>query len=149
MAKVSKTTERLIKLDQIDEPVEADRLEVDMDEVRSLAENIQEVGLIYAILVRPVGDRFSIIAGHRRYLAHQILGESKIRCVVRDVSDCECALIRASENLHDVNLSCIEEAMIYQRLQKAFGLSHDEIGKRFGRSPGIVKRRLDLLKLPD
>ena len=149
MAKVSKATERLINLNVIDEPVEADRLEVDMDEVRSLAGNIQEVGLIYAILVRPVGDRFSIIAGHRRYLAFKILGESKIRCVVRDVSDCECALIRASENLHDVNLSCIEEAMIYRRLQKAFGLSHDEIGKRFSKSPGIVKRRLDLLKMPD
>jgi len=149
MAKVSKATERLINLDLIDVPAQADRLEVDMDEVRSLAGNIQEVGLIYPIIVRAKGDRFSIIAGHCRYLAYGILGESKIRCVVRDLSDCDAALLRASENLKRINLSPIEEAFIYRNLEKAFGLSHDEIGKRFGKSPGIVKRRLDLLKMPD
>lgn len=149
MAKVSKGTERLIKLDLIEEPVRADRLGVDMDEVRALAENIKEVGLISAILVRPREDRFEIIAGHCRFMAHKILGESKIRCIVRDVSDCDAALLRASENLRRINLSCIEEAMIYARLEDAFRMSHDEIGKRFGKSPGIVKRRLDLLKMPD
>ena len=149
MAKALKATERAIKLDLIEEPVQADRLEVDMDEVRALAENIKEVGLISAILVRPRGDRFEIIAGHCRFMAHKILGESKIRCVVRDVSDCDAALLRASENLRRINLSCIEEAMIYARLEDAFNMSHDEIGKRFGKSPGVVKRRLDLLKMPE
>ncbi|MBU1621912.1 MAG: ParB/RepB/Spo0J family partition protein [Gammaproteobacteria bacterium] len=149
MAKVSKGTERAIKLDLIDPPVKADRLEIDMDEVRSLAENIKEVGLIYPIIVRAKGDRFSIIAGHCRYLAHGILGESKIRCVVRDISDVEVALLRASENLKRISLSVIEEAHIYSNLEKAFSLSHDEIGKRFGKSPGVVKRRLDLLKMPE
>jgi len=149
MAKVSKSRECLIKVDLIDPPAKADRLEIDMDEVRSLGENIRLVGLIYPIIVRAKGDRFEIIAGHCRYLAHQILKESKIRCVVRDVSDLEVSLIRASENLKHLGLSPIEEAYIYQNLEKKHGLSHDEIGKQFGKSPGIVKRRLDLLKMPE
>jgi len=149
MPKVSKSKECLIKLDLIDAPEKADRLEIDMDEVRSLAGNIQEVGLIYPIIVRAKGDRFSIIAGHCRYLAYGILGESRIRCVVRDVSDVEVAFLRASENLKRISLSPIEEAHIYNNLEKAFSLSHDEIGRRFGRSPGVVKRRLDLLKMPE
>lgn len=149
MAKVPKATERAIKLDLVDEPVKADRLEMDMDEVRSLAGNIKEVGLLQAILLRPVGDRYEIIFGHRRFLAHKILGESKIRAMVKDMSDCDAALLRASENLLDADLSCIEEAFIYANLQNKFGMSHDEIGKRFGKSPGVVKRRLDLLKMPE
>ena len=149
MAKVSKGTERLINLGLIDEPVEADRLEIDMDEVRSLAGNIKEIGLIYPIIVRAKGDRFEIVAGHCRYLAYEVLGESKIRCVVRELSDCDVALLRASENLRRIDLSPIEEGMIYQNLEKKYGLSHDEIGKQFGKSAGVVKRRLDLLKMPD
>ena len=148
MAKALKVTERLIKLDLIDEPSTADRLELDVEETKSLAGNIKEVGLIYPILVRPKGERFQIIAGHRRYLAHVLLGENKIRCVIRDVSDREAALIRASENLARINLTPLEEGLIYQGLEKEHGLTHDEIGKRFCISPGIVKRRLDLLKMP-
>lgn len=148
MVKASKISERKILLELIDEPTKADRLEMDVEETKSLAGNIKEVGLIYPILVRQQGERFQIIAGHRRYLAHVMLGENKIRCVVRDVSDREAALIRASENLGRINLTPLEEAMIYRGLEMVHGFTHDEIGKTFSISPGIVKRRLDLLKMP-
>ncbi|MBA7716570.1 Nucleoid occlusion protein [subsurface metagenome] len=149
MAKVSKEQSKAISLSKIDLDPNGDRLEMDEEELKSLALNIDEVGLINAIIVRPVGDRFEVVAGERRYLAYGILGRKEIRCVVKICSDSEVALLRASENLGRVNLSLIEEAKIYRRLEEKFGMSHDEIGKRFGKSPGVVKRRLDLLKMPD
>ena len=148
MAKVSKATARKIALDQIDEPKGIIRLDIDPGELDDLAESIREVGLLQPIVVRPDAERFEIVFGHRRYLAHKILGVRKIESIIRSLSDVECALARASENLQRVGLSPLEEAAIYADLRDNHDLSYDDIGKRMGKSPGVVRRRLDLLKMP-
>lgn len=136
-----------IPLKKIDEPGGIVRLEIDCEEIESLAKSIDEVGLINAIGVRVKGASFEIVEGHRRYLAHEMLRRENIACIVREVDDVECALIRATENLGRVDLSPLEEAAIYADLKETHGLTHDQIGKRMGISPGVVRRRLDLLKM--
>lgn len=148
MAKALRPVVKLLKMDLIDEPVGVIRLEIDQGEVEDLARSIEQVGLLQPIGVRKVGDRFEIVDGHRRYLAHKALKREVIACFVRAVDDLECALARATENLGRVNLSPIEEAAIYIDLLDTHGLTCDEIGKRMSKSPGVVKRRLDLLKMP-
>ena len=137
-----------IALDLIDEPKGVIRLDIDPREIASLAENIREIGLLLPINVRAVADRFEIVAGHRRFLAFQKLNRKKIACIVGRFSDVDSAVARASENLRRVDLSLIEEAAIYGDLHDNHGLSHDAIGKIMGKSGGVVKRRLDLLKMP-
>ena len=148
MAKVSKATKKLILLSQIDEPAGVVRLEINAGEISELAASIKEVGLLQEILVRPVGDRYEIVFGHRRYLACRSLNWAKMGATVREISDIECALLRATENVHRKDLSPIEEAAVYQDLHETHKLNYDQIGKRMGKSPGVVKRRLDLLKMP-
>lgn len=148
MPKVSKPTIKMIPLEKIDEPAGRIRLDIDPEEIKSLAENIEAVGLLQHILVRPKGERFEIVAGHRRVLAFHKLGRKKIACVVQARSDVECALARASENLGRVDLSLVEEAAVYADLRDRCGLTVDEIGKYMSKSPGVVMRRLDLLKMP-
>jgi len=137
-----------IELEKIDEPQGVIRLEIDPGEIASLAANIEEVGLLLPINVRAVAERFEIVAGHRRFLAFQKLGRKKIPCIVGRFSDVDSALARASENLRRVDLSVVEEAAIYGDLHDKHGLSYDQIGKLMGKSGGVVKRRLDLLKMP-
>jgi len=137
-----------IDLDLIDEPKGVVRLEIDPGEIASLAENIAEVGLLLPINVRAIAERFEIVAGHRRYLAFKKLGRKRMPCIVGRFSDVDSALARASENLRRVDLSPIEEAAIYRDLYDSHGMSYGEISKRMGKSQGIVKRRLDLLKMP-
>jgi len=148
MAKASGLSAKNIDMDLIDEPKGVVRLEIDPGKVKGLAENIDEVGLLQPIIVRPCGQRFEIVFGHRRYLAHKVLKARKIACIVRVLSDVECAIMRGTENVQRVDLSPIEEAAIYADLHDTHNLSYEQIGKRMGRSPGIVKRRLDLLKMP-
>jgi len=148
MVKASGLNAKKIALDLIDEPKGVVRLEIDCQEIEDLAESIDEVGLLQPIVVRPDEKRFEIIFGHRRYLAHEFLKRRDIACIVRVLSDVECAIMRGTENLQRVNLSPIEEAAIYADLRDNHGLKHDQIGKKFGKSAGVVKRRLDLLKMP-
>jgi len=137
-----------IPLQKISEPGGRIRLEVGQDALRELADNIGEIGLLQPIIVRPIGERFEIIAGHRRFLAFKILKRKKIPCIIRESDDAECAVARASENLRRVDLTPIEEAAIYEDLRENYKLTPDEIGRRMGKTAGIVKRRLDLLKMP-
>ncbi len=148
MARASGLNPKKIALDLIDEPKGIVRLDIDPEEVQSLAENIKEVGLLQPIIVRPDKERYEIVFGHRRFLAHTILKARTILCVVRHLTDIECAIMRGTENIQRVDLSPIEEAAIYSDLHDNHHLSYDEIGKRMSKSPGIVKRRIDLLRMP-
>lgn len=148
MVIASRVTVKEIALDLVDEPHGRIRMEIDQDAVADLAANIAEVGLLQPIIVRRSGERFEIVAGHRRYLAFLVLSKKKIPAIVRDLDDVACALARASENLGRVDISPIEEAAIYSELRDSHELTVDEISKRMGISIGVVKRRMDLLKMP-
>jgi len=148
MVEEGQPKEEFISMDLIDEPGGVVRLEINETELRELADSIKEVELLQPVLVRPNGDRFEIVAGHRRFLAHRLLDRAKIHCVVRSLSDIQCALARATENLSRVDISPIEEAAIYTDLRDNHNLTIPEIGRRMSKSGGVIKRRLDLLKMP-
>jgi len=132
----------------IDEPGRIVRMEISSEAVAELAQSIAEIGLLQPILLRPCGERYEIVAGHRRYLAHRQLELDKIRALVKEMSDQEAAFSRATENLARVDLTSVEEAAIYRDLVDTHKMTYEQIGKKVGISPALVKRRLDLLKMP-
>lgn len=148
MVKASKMRVQEIKLDLLDEPVGDIRLEIDPEKIQSLAQNISEVGLLQPINVRPIKERFEIVAGFCRYKAFLLLGRKNIPAIVGAFSDVGTALARASENLRRIDLTAIEEAAIYADLHDTHGLSYDQIGKKMGPSAGVIRRRIDLLRMP-
>lgn len=145
--KVPKKKIREINLELIDISAEVDRFEIDPEKIVELAGSISEVGLLQPILLRPMLDRYELVAGHRRYLAVQRLEAVKIEAIVTEMSDEEASIIRATENLSRENLSPFEEAVVFGNLIEKYGMDYEGIGKRFGYKPGTVRRRMDLLKM--
>jgi len=148
MAKASKMKGGMIPLDGIDEPAGVVRIEISDEGINELANSIRSIGQLQAILLRPVGDRLEIVFGHRRFLAIKRLGRTKIRAEVKELNDVEVALMRATENIVALRLSPIEEGAVYKDLLDVHKLTLDEVGERMGKSIGVVKRRMDLLKMP-
>jgi len=116
------------------EPEIADRIDIEEEKVRELAENIREQGLLQSPLVRKVGNEYEIIAGDRRILAVKKLGWSEIECVVCQMTDAQAAEARASENLAREDLTVIEEARVYERLLKTYGYTIKQIAEKMGKS---------------
>ena len=143
---IDKITE--VDLSLIDEPKGIVRMEISPEAIAELAQSISEIGLLQRVLLRPDGDRYEIVFGHCRFLAHKELGLKKIESVIKAMTDREAAVARATENLNRENLSPIEEAATFKNLADAHAMSYDQIGKKVGKSPGLVRRRLDLLKMP-
>ena len=134
-------------LAEIDIPDQIDRMEIDHDYIKELAESIREQGLLQPILLRSNGNRYELIAGHRRLLAHKVLGLTSIESIARKMTDAEAILARAVENLQRVDLTVVEEARVYQAMHVRLGMSFDEIGKKLGKSPGLVRRKYSLLEM--
>jgi ParB family chromosome partitioning protein len=139
----------LLDVEGVDPPGDAVRDLIDPDKVRELAESIRSSGLLEPILVRPSNGRYEVVAGHRRLLAHKLLGEVKIKAIVKELSDEEVILVRAIENDQREDLNPIEKAKVYKRLQEKFGWSTRAIGAKMGRSNATIARYLNLLEIPE
>jgi ParB family chromosome partitioning protein len=149
MTKRLKGAVKDVELALIDEPDGVARLEIDQEYISELAQSIREIGLLQPILLAIKGDRFEIVAGHMRYLAHYKAGLSKIRAVVRDLTREQIVIMRATENLARKDLTPVEEAITYNDLYETHGISIQDIAQRVGKSPGLIKRRIDLLRMPE
>jgi ParB family chromosome partitioning protein len=139
----------LVDVEKIDAPRDVFRDLIDPDKVRELAESIRSQGLYEPILVRPANGRFEIVFGHRRWLAHRLIGKADIKAIVREMSDQEVIEARAVENDQRVDLNPIERAKTYKRLKDRFGMSHRDIARKMGRSPGVIDKYIHLLEMPD
>ena len=138
-----------ISLDLIDEPREAMRTDISRDEVFELAEDIRKNGLISPITVRPRGERYEVVAGHRRLLAHRYGGMIKIRCIVRELSDDEALAIMTSENLKREAVNPVDEATHIARLMAAHTGDIKKVAEIVGYSPDWVSTRMRIADLPD
>jgi ParB family chromosome partitioning protein len=125
------------------------RHEFEQAGIDTLAASIDLVGLLQPIVVQADGDGYVLVAGERRLRAVKQLGWNEVAAVIRESTDDEHSLTEALvENLQREDLSVLEEAAAFQQLLEDFGLTHDEIATRVGRSRSGVSNTLRLLQLP-
>ena len=139
---------KAIPLHLIDPPRHMMRMSIDEDKIKELVVSIQAQGLLQPLVVKPREGRYEVSAGHRRLIALNRLGFVEAMCHVKDVSDKDVAINRTTENVIRANVSPIEEAKSYKELHEEFNMSLEEIADRIGKTPGTVKRRIDLLLMP-
>ena len=122
----------------------------DEEALALLADSIREVGVLQPVLVRPVGDgdEYELIAGERRWRAARRVGLQTIPALIRQTEDAAALEQALVENLHRDSLKPLEEAAAYQQLIEDFGLTHDDVAARVGRSRTTVTNTLRLMQLP-
>jgi ParB family chromosome partitioning protein len=112
-----------------------------------LARSIKSSGIIQPLVVRPVGNRFQLIAGERRWRAAQRAGLGKVSAIVQQVPD-ELALeMTLVENIQREDLNPIEAARAFERLMDEFELTQDVVAERTGKDRTTVANAVRLLKL--
>jgi ParB family chromosome partitioning protein len=126
------------------------RTDIDAEGLKELADSIKEHGILQPLIVaKPkAGSGYLLIAGERRLEAARLAGLSRVPVIVRQADErqgLEWALI---ENLQRTDLNPLEAAAGYRQLAEDFGLSHEEIANRLGKSRTAVTNTLRLLRLP-
>lgn len=125
------------------------RKQFDQAALAELADSIAQNGVLQPILVRPVGDRYEIIAGERRFRASQMAGLSEIPAVTVNATDEEAARYALIENIQRRDLNPYEEAAAYRELKDQYGLTQEAIATGVGKSRAAIANALRLLDLPE
>ncbi len=125
------------------------RRHFDEEALVELAASIAEMGVLQPILVRPLDDdMYELVAGERRWRATQRAGLATIPAIVRTTSDLSAVEQALVENLHRKDLTALEEGAAYQQLLEDFGLTHEELAGRVGKSRSAITNAIRLLGLP-
>ena len=115
--------------------------------LEELMRSIQASGIIQPLVVRPIGSRFQLIAGERRWRAAQRAGLTKVPVIARQVPD-ELALeMTLVENIQREDLNAIEAARAFERLMAEFQLTQEAVAERTGKDRATVANSVRLLKL--
>ncbi|UQX11025.1 ParB/RepB/Spo0J family partition protein [Candidatus Mycobacterium methanotrophicum] len=122
----------------------------DEEALAELVHSIREFGLMQPIVVRamPGGQRYQLVMGERRWRAAQAAGLTAIPTIIRETGENNLLRDALLENIHRVQLNPLEEAAAYQQLLDEFGVTHDELAARIGRSRPLITNMIRLLRLP-
>ncbi len=145
----SKDEITMIKINELRSNPYQPRKNFDTQALEELASSIKEHGVFQPIIVKKSIKGYEIIAGERRVKASQLAGLEEVPAIVRDFNDTQMMEIALLENLQRENLSAIEEAMAYKKLQETLSLTQDALAKRLGKSRSHITNMLGLLTLPE
>jgi len=121
----------------------------DQAALEKLGASIRRHGVLQPILVRPIGTRYQIIAGERRWRAAQIAGLTAIPSILRDITDDdEVDVLALLENVHRQDLTPLDEAHSYQRLLERLHLSKRGLADALDLNHTHVNNRLLLIENP-
>jgi ParB family chromosome partitioning protein len=138
---------RMIALKLIDPPPTNTRTIFKKDSLAELTLSVKQNGIIQPILVRPVGKRFQIVAGERRFKAANQAGLKEIPASVKNLSDEEALDAQLIENLQREDVHPLEEAEGFLRMKNVSKLEIPEIAQRVAKDQRYVARRLALTDL--
>jgi ParB family chromosome partitioning protein len=127
------------------------RANFNTEELDELAASIREHGVIQPLIIT-VGDTpgsYILIAGERRLLAAKSIEMETVPVIIREASDQELVEIALVENVQRADLGPLETSEAYRQLSEDFGLSHEEIAARVGKSRTTITNSLRLLNLPE
>ena len=125
------------------------RIRFDEEKLEELAESIGKYGVIQPIVVRPVSNKYEIIAGERRYKASKLANKSTIPAIIVNLSDKDSEEIALLENIQRQQLSPIEEAVSYKRILDMGYITQEELAKKIGKAQSTIANKIRLLNLDD
>lgn len=125
------------------------RIKFNDDAIAELALSIKEHGVLQPIIVRPLSDKFEIIAGERRYKASIMAGLATIPAIIENLNDQQSAEIALIENVQRQDLTPIEKAISYKKILDMGYLTQEQLALKIGKSQSAIANLLRLLNLPE
>jgi len=137
-----------VNIRQIKPNPEQPRTVFDEVSLNELAESIKEHGVIQPVILKPTTNGYILVAGERRVKACKIAGLKTVPAIIREYNSIFLSEIAILENLQREDLTPIEEALAFQKALFNLKITHEELGKKIGKSRVYVTNMVGLLNLP-
>jgi len=139
-----------LSVDSIQRNPRQPRERFDAKDLDELTASIREHGIIQPLIVSPGKEgTYILIAGERRLEAAKLAGLHTVPAIPRQANDRELLELALIENIQRAELNPLEEAEAYRQLTEEFGLSHEDVALRVGKSRPTVTNTMRLLQLSD
>lgn len=125
------------------------REKINNDELEDLVKSIRIHGILEPLVVAHTPAGYQIIAGERRWRAAKIAGLTEVPTIIKETTPKGMLEMAIIENLQRVNLTPIERAQAFFKLQQEFNLGVGEVADRVGKSVSFISNSIKLLELPD
>jgi ParB/RepB/Spo0J family partition protein len=127
------------------------RARYNAEQLLALAANIQQVGVMQPILVRPVDPdgtvKFEIVAGERRWLASDRAGLAHVPAIIRELTESDALKLQVCENIQRESTHPLEEAEAFHDIMRADKINAEQLGDIIGKSRSYVYARTKLREL--
>lgn len=124
------------------------RRHFDEQALAELASSIKRYGVLQPLIVSPNGDKYTLVAGERRWRAAQLAGLKRVPAIVRKREELEQLEVSLIENVQRVDLSPFELAVSIERLHSQFDTSYAEVAQSLGKAVSTINNIVRLLQLP-
>lgn len=118
-------------------------------DVGDLVDSVKEKGILEPVLARPIGGRYELVVGSRRFEAAKIAGLKKIPAIIRPMTDEEAIIVSLIENIQRRDIEPEEEydaiVMLRKANPRAYG-SSEQVAKALGKSKRYVDDRIDAVE---
>ena len=120
------------------------------DDIQSLAEDIRRHGLLhFPLVIQHQAGSYLLIAGRRRFRAHQLLRKKSMPCRVMQISSREIPLLSLAENAWTRPLKPLERARLLKLMKDHLGMTEEQLSEETGLPQSVVSEHLSILALPD
>jgi len=133
-----------IRISKIDDSAFTVREKLNQEPLDELKESLKEDGQWDPIIVRQKGERYEVIAGHRRVQAAKELGWVEIDATVRDIDETEALFLALKTNLIREEMTEREQGKILHQIASNLSLSNAQIAQKIGKSKDWVNHRVKL-----
>jgi len=124
-----------------------------LQELDDLVRSLTTYGLLQPIVVRPVGQRYMVVAGHRRFAAwlrcaSAVPSDPRWRAIdamIRDVDAHEALTLMLVENVQRNSLTPLQEAVALQQLRVDRAWTNRQVAEAIQKSEMYVSRRVRVL----
>ena len=140
-------TLKKLKITEVEPNRDQPRKRFDQEALEELAQSIKEYGLIQPIVVTQKEGYYSIIAGERRWRASKIAGLKEIPAIIREDNEKVNSEISLIENMQREDLNPVEKAMGIKTLIENYGMSQEEVAKKFGKGRITIANWVRVLNL--
>ncbi|MDG6898935.1 MAG: ParB/RepB/Spo0J family partition protein [Nitrososphaerota archaeon] len=118
-------------------------------DVGDLVDSVKEKGILEPVLVRPIGGRYELVVGSRRFEAAKIAGLKKMPSIVRPMTDEEAIIVSLVENIQRADIEPEEEYDAILALKhanpRAYG-TPEQVARALGKSRRYVEDRINAVE---
>ena len=137
-----------VEISEIRPNPEQPRTYFDEKKLIELANSIKEHGIFQPVILKPSAKGYTLVAGERRVKAAKMAGLYKIPAIISDYNSRYLIELAILENLQREDLTPMEEAIAFQKAIFNLKYTHEELGKKIGKSRVYVTNIIGLLNLP-